>query len=340
MNLWSSGRKTRRSPSGWVSGNAVCCHHNGESADTRGRGGMHLTNNGGVSYHCFNCHFTTGWEPGRPLGHKFRKFLKWAGADENTVQRLVLEAMRIREIVVLTEPVKIDTSEINFTPRPLPDSAVSFADITDTTPEMISAITYVADRGIDLTKYNFFYSPDRDQDLYRRVIIPFYHRSKIIGYTARLVEGTSSRKFYSSYEPNYVFNLDKQRPESRVVIVCEGPFDAMSIDGVAVLSNRINETQVDIIESLGKEVIVVPDFDKHIAKNGKEVWPGADLINDAMSFGWSVSFPVWMETCKDVNEALIKYGKLFTLQAILKGREHSRIKIELQKKKYQKKHGN
>jgi len=46
-----------------------------------------------------------------------------------------------------------------------------------------------------------------------------------------------------------------------------------------------------------------------------------------------VSYPVWQETCKDLNEAVVKYGKLFVLKSILTARETSRLKIELKKKK-------
>jgi hypothetical protein len=45
----------------------------------------------------------------------------------------------------------------------------------------------------------------------------------------------------------------------------------MSIDGVAILGSECSEQQADIIESLGREVIVVPDFDKHTSKQGKEI---------------------------------------------------------------------
>lgn len=334
LQLWQTGRRVRSNAGGWMSGNAVCCVHNGESVDTRGRGGIHLIDSGGLAYSCFNCHFKTGWQPGNPLGYKFRKFLKWLGADDNTIQRLVLEAMRIREFSTLIEVKRPEFQEIEFAERELPPHAVKFSDINNITPEIERAITYVADRHVDLGKYDFFYSATTDFGMNKRVIVPFYYRDKLIGYTARDVFGEHKKKYHSSYESNYVFNLNRQLPKSRVVLVCEGPFDAMSVDGVAVLSNRINEIQVDLIENLGKDVIVVPDFDKHRAKNGKIVWPGAEMIDDAVSFGWSVSFPVWMETCKDVNDAVIKYGKLFTLHAILKAREHNRIKIELYKKKY------
>ena len=117
------------------------------------------------------------------------------------------------------------------------------------------------------------------------------------------------------------------------MIVCEGPIDAMSIDGVSVQGNEISEQQAELIEALGKEVIVVPDFDKHVNKQGRTVWPGRGLVDHAIQYGWSVSFPVWRETCKDVNKSLVRYGKLFTLKAILDGKESNKLKIELMKKK-------
>jgi DNA primase len=98
----------------------------------------------------------------------------------------------------------------------------------------------------------------------------------------------------------------------------------MSIDGVAVLNNECNETQADIIESLGREVIVVADADK----------AGQKLIDSAIKYGWAVSWPIWFDTCKDINEAVVKYGKLFALKAIIDGKETSKLKIELLKRKY------
>jgi DNA primase len=150
-----------------------------------------------------------------------------------------------------------------------------------------------------------------------------YWEGKIVGYTSRAFVDGVKPKYYSNYEPNLVFNLNNQQPESKFVIVCEGPFDAMAIDGVSVMSNDCSETQADIIDSLGKEVIVVADRDR----------AGAQLINRAVEYGWTVSFPIWQETCKDINEAVIKYGKLFVLKAILDAKETSKLKIELMKKK-------
>ena len=122
--LLPAKRKTN-SVSGWVSFNAVCCQHRGESSDTRGRGGMIFNPNGSVSYSCFNCNHTANYTPGRHLNYKFRKLLSWLGADENDIKRLVIEAIRILELVN-PEDVKAEEEKIECKVRELPKSAISF----------------------------------------------------------------------------------------------------------------------------------------------------------------------------------------------------------------------
>jgi hypothetical protein len=312
--------KKKTTPSGWTSFNAPCCVHNGESADTRGRGGLTANPDGSVSYHCFNCNFKASYQPGRHLTFKFRKLLKWLGADDTDIKRLVIEAIRVRELVA-PEEVKQEAEEekIDFKVRDLPEDAENLVTLDYVHP----ALEYCVARNIDLDKYAFYATRQAQYNLHKRIIIPFVWQGRTIGYTARAIEENVKPKYHSNYEPNFVFNINNQLADSKFVIVCEGPFDAMSIDGVAVLNNECNETQADIIESLGKEVIVVADRDR----------AGAKMINNAIEYGWTVSYPVWLETCKDVNEAVVKYGKLFVLKTILDAKHSSKLKIELMKKK-------
>ena len=312
--------KKKTTPSGWTSFNAPCCHHNGESPDTRGRGGLTANTDGSVSYHCFNCNFKASYQPGRHLTFKFRKLLKWLGADDTDIKRLVIEAIRVRELVA-PEEVKQEAEEerIEFKPRDLPEDAENLVALDYVHP----ALEYCVARKIDIAKYQFYSTKQEQYNLHKRVIIPCIWQGKTIGYTSRAFVDGVKPKYYSHYEPNFVFNMNNQQPDSKFVIVCEGPFDAMSIDGVAVLNNECNETQADIIESLGREVIVVADRDK----------AGAKMINNAIEFGWSVSFPVWLETCKAVNAAVVKYGQLVVLKTILDAKQSSKLKIELMKKK-------
>jgi hypothetical protein len=325
-------KRKSNSTSGWVSFNAVCCHHRGETQDTRGRGGIIANANGSVSYSCFNCNYTANYTPGRHLNYKFRKLLSWLGADDNTVKRLVIDAIRIKELV---EPDKIEEvkEEVVFKKRQLPEQAQTLHALhvfyelsnnnTSVPREYHDAIIYSAARNIDLIKYECYWTPEQAYNLHKRLIIPFIWKNEIIGYSARAIYDDVKPKYHSHYEPNYVFNIDRQLKDAQFVIVVEGPFDAMAIDGVAVLSNECSDVQADIIDSLAREVIVVPDNDR----------AGVKLINDALEYGWNVSFPIWQETCKDVSDAVIKYGKLFVLKSILEAKETSRLKIELKKKR-------
>ena len=333
VNSLLPGKRKTNSVSGWTSFNAVCCPHRGESPDSRGRGGIISNPTGSISYSCFNCNYTANYTPGRHLNYKFRKLLSWLGADDNTVKRLVIDAIRIKELVE-PESAEVEKEEIVFRPRPLPQEAqtlqaletfrqLSKSDITTTQAVHHDAVMYLATRGIDLNKYECYWTPEQQYNLHRRVIIPFTWQNETIGYTARAFDAQVKPKYYSQYDANYVFNTDRQLPNAKFVVVCEGPMDAMSIDGVAILGNECSETQADIIDSLAREVIVVPDADK----------AGAKLVDKALEYGWSVSFPVWQEQHKDVASAVEAFGKLFTIKSILAGRETSKLKIKLLSKR-------
>lgn len=329
--------KKKTSQSGWLSFNAVCCHHNGHNVDTRGRGGIKTNSNGGITAHCFNCGFKTSYAPGRPLSFKYRKFLRWLGADPNEVQRLVVEALRVKDLIDPSQVKEPEEEKISFEARKLPKEAQSFMALVEFYeladkyyPKGFSdAVNYVYERKIDLQRYEFYWTPEVENKLSHRVIVPFKYKGEIVGHTARAFSDGIVPKYHSDHPAHFVFNLDEQRIENKFVIVCEGPFDAMSIDGVSTQTSDISYQQADLIAALGKEIIVVPDFDKKINKQGREVWSGQQLVDRAIEYGWAVSFPVWHENVKDVNEAVQAYGKLFTLKAILAGKESNPLKIKL-----------
>jgi hypothetical protein len=55
-------------------------------------------------------------------------------------------------------------------------------------------------------------------------------------------------------------------------------------------------------------------------------------VDRAVELGWSVSIPTWPEGCKDVNDAVIRLGRVGCLLTILENKETSKIKIEMRKK--------
>ena len=105
-------------------------------------------------------------------------------------------------------------------------------------------------------------------------------------------------------------------------ILVEGIFDALSINGCALTHNTISDDQAHLLSQLNKQIIVVPDRDK----------TGLDIIDRALELGYSVSLPPWDKTIKDVNDAVVRYGRLPTLLSIIQHATSSKIKIELRKK--------
>ena len=323
-----AGRK--KTPSGWISFNAPCCVHNGETADKKKRGGIMTSADGTVSYHCFNCGFKASYVIGRKLTYKMRQFMGYIGIPDDTIRKLAIEAMREEEGDVKYEKKKFVTfkkKELPKLTKPLGEWLEAYTVGTMPTEQqnkIDNLLNYLAGRGIGADWYDFMYSSDKHWDVDKRLLIPFYWRGDIVGFTGRIFEQSDKVKYFTDVQPGYVFNMDAQDWTRKFVIVTEGPFDAITISGVSILGSEINDTQRELIDSLGRQVIVVPDRDA----------PGEKLIGQAKDFGWSVAFPEWEDGVNDVADAVAKYGRLFVLQSILKTAESSKLKIDLKRKMY------
>jgi hypothetical protein len=323
-----AGRK--KTPSGWISFNAPCCVYNGESADKKKRGGVMTGADGTVSFHCFNCGFKANYMVGRKLNQKMRQFMSYIGIAEDTIRRMAIEAMREEEGDAKYERKKF----VTFDKRKLPKDAHKLdvwlekyvgEDLKESQWNKIDhLLKYLESRGIGPDWYDFMYSPDKGWDVFKRLLIPFYWRGDVVGFTGRMFEQSDKVKYYTDVQPGYVFNMDAQDWSRKFVLVTEGPFDAITVSGVSILGSEINDTQRELIEGLGRQIIVVPDRDA----------PGQKLVDQATEFGWGVAFPEWDKTVGDVADAVLKYGRLFTIQSILKTTETSKLKIDLKRKMY------
>jgi len=311
--------KRKQTPSGWLSFNAPCCQHNGANQDKRGRGGLKATE-AGWSYHCFNCGFTASFTLGRSVSFKAKRFLGWIGVPENEIEHLNLESLRHKSIHgLIDERQKMfqTLSDIKF------EEAEDFPPYSEViTTEYPLYWDYIRKRRVP-EDFPVMTAIKNDGIHWVRpfVLVPFTFENTVVGWSARFLDNKSP-KYINHSQPGYVFGTDLQKPDWQHVLVMEGLFDALSIDGLAVMHNTISDSQARLIRSLGKEVTVVPDQDK----------AGLELIDRAVELGWAVSIPNWEPGVKDVNDAVIKYGKLGTLLTILEARETSKIKIEMRKK--------
>jgi hypothetical protein len=302
--------KRKNTSSGWVSFNAPCCIHRGDTQDKRQRGGIKPSADGSWSYHCFNCGYTASFVLGRTLTFKARKLLEWMNVPQEEIERMNLESLKHKSIEGLLgerQEVLQRLQSIEFEDRDLPAETRELSE---------SAVEYLQTRSVPMD-YPFLYKTMPRPG----IVIPFTHNNQVVGHTTRFLDDRTPR-YIQDIQPGYVFGTDLQGTNWQYVIVVEGVFDALSIAGLAVLHADINEAQSRLIRSLGREVIVVPDQDE----------AGMRLVDRAIELGWSVSLPDWPADVKDVNDAVIRWGKLATLITIMQARETSKIKIELRKK--------
>jgi len=305
--------KRKSTPSGWISFNAPCC------ADKRQRGGLKVSDKG-WSYHCFNCQFTASFILGRSVGFKARKLLVLLNVPERDIDLLNLDSLKHRSIEgILDERQQLFNalSDIKFEEKEDFPPHVELL-----TSEHTVYWKYIRERCVP-EDYPIMVQMENDGVHWTRqhVIIPFTYNDTIVGWCARMLSG-SGPKYINHSQPGYVFGTDLQNPNWQHVLVMEGIFDALCVGGLALMHNTVSDTQARLIRSLGKEITVVPDHDA----------AGMELVDRALELGWAVSMPDWPEDIKDVNDAVVRMGRLATILTIFQARETTKLKIELRKR--------
>jgi hypothetical protein len=312
--------KKKLTQSGWHSFNAVCCGYRGHTADKRGRGGIRKDGDN-WSYHCFNCGFKCGFTLGKSLTKNTRLLFTYCGIDKEQVDKWSFESLQHKDLLDFVKRRK-EKKIVKFKETHLPEDA----ELIDENNVMHKVFyEYLKKRKVSLNDYPFMCTPNAEGRQANRIIIPFTFENKIVGHTSRYLDDRKP-KFISEQQGGYLFGYDLQKSEYQVCIVTEGIFDALSINGCALTTNSISDEQAELLKQLNRKIIVVPDQDKS----------GMDIINKALEYGFYISMPDWADDIKDVNDAVIKYGKLPTLLSILQSATNSKIKIEIKRKQLDK----
>lgn len=306
-------RKKRNTGSGWIVFDGVCCQHRGHSADKRSRAGIKFSDNQSWSYHCFNCQFKCGFALGKHFSPNLKSLLTWCGVDQDQIDRMSFESFSQRSFVDLYRQQQVIYMPA-FKQTKLPNGSRLLDPTTDTLH-----VEYLKKRGLTHEDYTFYVN---DNDIRKRLIIPYYYNGKIVGNTSRYYDNRHP-KYVSEQQRGYVFNIDNQKPDYEACILVEGQFDAISIGGCAFMSNMIGDEQSQLLRKLHRKIIFVPDRDK----------TGMGVCDRALELGFQVSIPKWEDGIKDVNDAVCKYGKLPTLLSILQNATSSKIIVEMNRKK-------
>ena len=264
-----------------------------------------------VGYNCFNCGHTAVFDPheSRTISKKMTEVLTAFGLVEADWQPVLYHLM-------LDAPTsnKNTPSRSSMEPKEvqLPKCAVPLID--DGNEWNVFAIDYLKNnRGVRFTDYPFYIvneitdHPDSKR-WYGRLIIPVYKDNKLVYYQGRDLSDTRVKKYLSPSidRENVLYGYDRLFDETdEPLYVMEGWFDAYHAEGVAVFHHHMSQNQVKWLQRSRRTKVVVPDR-----------WgDGHKLAEQAIDLGWSVSYPD-IGSCKDVNDAIMKYGKLYTFKTL------------------------
>lgn len=274
----------KKSRKGWITRNCMLCVHRGHSADKRGRFGL-VNEPHSMAIHCFNCRFKAKFEQGKKMSKDFSWFLNTIGVPPDDVRKLKFQAFRERDTLGRKTDVKLTGDPRDkWVEMELPQGSKPISEHLNNGCEdrnFLKVASYCVERGLDISE--MMWTPDTELGMNKRVLMPFYYDGKVVGYSGRLYKDDfpkHMRKYLNVVPDDFVYNLDSQNYDRPFVIVYEGVIDAYLCDGISPMGT-INDTQVALINSLGKRVIVCPDRDTE----------GQALIDVALKNQWEVSSP-------------------------------------------------
>lgn len=286
---------------GWYTITCQVCHDH----KYKKRGAWKF-DNGKTAYHCFNCAAKGTFDDNVCfLSDDMAKVLTAYGIPPEYLSLIKFKALEKRG-TKSKAPVKIDIST-EPDALSLPNHFYKLVSGSTDVWSIMAEEYLVNDRGMSVSDYQFYLS--RDKDWKGRLIIPFYKDEKLIFYQGRDLTDTKPSKYLNvdvSTKDNVLYGYNQLMKQTELPLyIVEGFFDAHSIDGVAVLGNVMSDNQIKILNRSRRKKVVIPD------RKGD----GQVLALKALEAGWSISLPD-IGNCKDVDEAVKKYGKLYIMRSI------------------------
>ena len=296
------------------------------------RGNMLILPDGHIAYNCYNCGFKTVFDNVN-ISRNFENLMDWMGIPAEDTRKVKLEVLQNKLAGVTALPTHDDLDFLrDFKEVQLPEGARPIEAIMEDdeiSDKFAGCMDYLFSRGDAVAQgWDYHWTPSTKWNLDQRIIIPFYYRDKIVGWTARYAGTPPSgtpRYYNSDLQTGYLFNCDAiAKGNRKYIILVEGPFDAVAVDGVAALGSKLSKQQLNWLSSTDREIILLPDRQKN----------NQGLIDIALEQRWSVSFPDWEDDVKDAADASCRYGKLFTLRTIIDSKTDSALQIGTRRKMF------
>ena len=314
LNLLPPDKKQKKNGS-WT-WNCRSCLSQGESRnDTRSRASLTI-NGDGLVFNCFNCKFSFGWQTGYPLSKKMIHWLK----DLDVSDKQINELKSLMENQSTNNHKSITIKKKEY--KKIPDEYKSFRESLKKACKnkyFIKVAEYIVKRNPELIKWTDIYWCDKQNHF----LIPYYENEEQVGYCLRMLDDNVSSKYLQYCYTGYIFNNDLLKSERQNIICVEGAIDALAIDGIGLLQNYLTKDRLKVLKyyAQNKNIIILPDNDSA----GKKLVE--QILKENLPFG--ISFPHWDSDIKDAEDAVKKYGKLYTIYNILNSIEYNPIMIKV-----------
>lgn len=322
-NLLPPDKKQRNN--GWIYFNAQgCCENYGhENADSKHRGNIYFTDDGFV-YSCFNCHYSCGYTLGNNLSSKTYQWIKWLGATQKEINDLL---SLIHEYNDSKTPNTVTVQQPKRIIRHIPDcyKSINYSYFHgETSKSFNNVFRYIQNRNSRLFEFNNYMWAEGQNHF----LIPCYEYGNVVGYSLRSLDDYSPSKYIHLIPRGYVYKYDNFLKNRKYQILVEGQLDADSINGIAYLSSTITPERLKRIlpYTNTQELIICPDRDNA----GKKIVQ--QVLDENLPF--SIAFPNWIKGIKDCEEAVQKYGRLYTIYSIISSKESNKDLIKMKSMKW------
>ena len=303
---------------GWFSGKCQLC------GDYKVRAGFKLTD-GVITYNCWNCATATKYvEYSNEMSKKFRSVLVSFGFSPSEIDAAVASAFFSKKE---TEEITLESlSKTDSVITETPEIKLPFGSkrIVEGVNGAAPLLTYLKNRKLDYHKYPFYFTTELDY-LKDRIIIPFYRNGKVIYWQARRIDGDKKKRYVNANTTAdaVMFNMDALSLHSNIpLFITEGAMDAISFNGVALMhGGSVNMHKTHFLKQSKRRLIFVID------KNDV----GKKTALFALENDWEITFAP--NGSSDINDSIIKYGKMWTamelMKQIPKDKNHAMLQIKL-----------
>lgn len=288
---------------GWIVGKCPICH------DYKVRAGFKFED-GQVIFNCWNCSKAGRYEEfsGR-MSRNFRQILNAYGVEDSEISTIVNTPFFFKknesksETITLSKLTKVNTHTptISLPEKSLPLGHPEFIEYQE------KLVQYLVDRKVNLDKYKFYFAvSDR---FINRIIIPYYRNGNLIYWQARSIIDSEKKRYDNApaVRDAVMFNIDQlSRYSNAPLFITEGVFDAMMVDGVALLGSSLNEAKTELISRSSRRRVFVIDKDK----NGRHV------AESALENGWEIAFSP--HDTEDLNQSVKRFGLSYTIYELIK----------------------